>query len=556
MKFQSALKRHFNIMLLFIAVIMSACNDSSWDEHVTKDELLNSNLAEAISVNPSLTTFESVLKLTGYDKLLESAGSFTVFAPTNDAWAGVDVTNEAEMRKLVGTLIVYKTYFTDNNEIFKTLKSVNGKNLYYDGSTGTFNGAKIIEADTRTANGVIHITDKIIERKDNIWEYLPVNADGKQSQFISSLNKPVMDVSKSVAIGVDPLTGKTKYDTAWTNSNTFFESYPLDNEDSIFTYVVVENTCFDNLYDKYKGYLKMGSTAQTDSATKYNICQDFVFRGKVDITKYDTLKNADGVKVPFKDVVIRKVYDASNGRVYVIEQSNIRLKDKIKPILIQGEDFDGASDANLVFTRYKRWASGERDVAMACAETQADTLYSKATGRRDSAVTKTYFINSGLVANTANFHIEYKANVNSAKYDVYYVAYDDIADHFDPTYTSYGVYKVVQKLYFSMPGAKTLAYDKDNKSIVANNYLGSTRCFVGQGTAGVHELTKLSQWNLIDGTQLIDAPVTTADADVMSVTRAGTMTIWLCNTARSNTAKRQGLLFLDYILLVPRIPEE
>ena len=146
--------------------------------------------------------------------------------------------------------------------------------------------------------------------------------------------------------------------------------------------------------------------------------------------------------------------------------------------------------------------------------------------------------------------------VNSAAYDVYYVSYDDIQDHFDHSYRNFGVYRVEQKLFASMPGAPVLRHGiVDNSRGVANNYLGETRCFVGQAMAGIHELSKLRQWTLETTTQLLTAPITSPDAEVMNVPRTGTMTLWLTNTARSNAASRQGLLFLDYILLVPRINE-
>jgi len=32
-----------------------------------------------------------------------------------------------------------------------------------------------------------------------------------------------------------------------------------------------------------------------------NVCQDFVFKGIVDIQSNDTLTNIDGIKVPFKN---------------------------------------------------------------------------------------------------------------------------------------------------------------------------------------------------------------------------------------------------------------
>lgn len=534
---------------------MAGCNDNAWDKHLPSDQQSDKDLFELISSKPELSVFAAMLKKTGYNSILQNSNSYTVFAPANTAWSGIDTTNVEQMRKLVGTLIVYNTYFKDNAGLYKSLKAVNDKTIFYNTSDQTFNGAKITTYDLAAGNGVIHITDKIVESKENIWDFVSTKTIYQQFTYINSLNKRVMDIDKSVAVGVYP-DGKTKYDTIWKNINNFLQKYPIDNEDSLYTYILLEDAGFNLLYNKYLPYFKLSLTARTDSATRFNISQDFVFKGIIDITKFDTLTNVDGVKVPVKNIQIKETYNASNGRVYIIDQSDIRLKSKIKPIHIEGEKYNRASDPNYVFTRYKLWASGERDIAMSSAETQSDTLWRRLTGVRDSIVSKTYFVNSGLVANVANFFIEYKAQVNSCNYDVYYVAYDDITDHFDPTYRSFGVYKIVQKLFMSMPGAPALQFGiPENTRGVANNHLGASRCFVGQGRAGVHEVTKLKQWDLVAPTQLLDVPVATSTADVLNVPRTGTMTMWLCNTARSNTASRQGLLFLDYILLVPRITE-
>ena len=541
---------------------MSGCNEREWESHVANDIYSTYNLSEAIAQKPELSTFYKVLKKTGYDQFLTSANSFTVFAPKNEAWSAIDTTNLDQLVKIVGNLIVYKSYFTDMPDLFKSVKSIKGKNIFYDPATKTFNGASIDSntnnCNLRASNGVFHETDKVVELKDNIWEYLSTKTTSNQYSYVNSMSVRTMDMTKSIAIGVYP-DQKTKYDTVWTTVNNFLRSYPIDNEDSLYTYVVLENPGFDALYTKYKPYFQMITPTKTDSASRYNVCSDFVFRGKYDITQYDTLTNVDGVKVPLKNIVIKETYNSSNGRVYVVSAINIPLKNKIKPIKIEGENFNRTQDVNYVFTRYKLWASGQRDIAFAGGETQADTLYRKNTLFKDSIVSKTYFINSNLVANTANFFVEYKAKVNSANYDIYYVAYDDNVADADPTYRNYGVLRIIQKLFVAMPGGKALEKGiLDNTAGVANNYLGEGRCFVGQGMAGVKELTKLKQMNLVPTTQLVDftTPITTPNSDVMTVLSTGTLTMWLCNTARSLTANRQGLLFLDYIMLVPRIPAE
>lgn len=551
----------FILILILFNWSLTSCNESAWDLHLGNENTENKTLLGVVAGKPELSVYYSLLKKTGYAQVLENPNGYTVIAPMNAAWSGVDTSNTENMTKIIGMTIVYQAYFTDNDKFYSSIKSVSGKNIFFDETNNTFNGAKLISTDIPAKNGVLHIADKLIDRKENIWNYLTTLSGYDQVDYLLGLNQKIMDTQKSVSIGVYP-DGKTKYDTIWTNVNAFLKSYPLDNEDSVFTYVILQNTGFDLLLDKYYPYFKLSTTFKSDSLTRMNVCQDFVFKGDVDITKMDTLVNADGVKVPLKGAVVSESFSASNGKVYIINQSNIRLKDKIKPIRIEGEKYLSSSNSSYVFTRYKKWASGERDIVLSCSETQIDTLWRKkpliAGGipLRDSIASKTYSISANLLSNVANFYIEYNAKVNSANYDVYYVAYDDIPDHADPTYTSFGVYNVTQKLFASMPGSKKLSRGSSvSAAEVINNYLGNTTCFVGETKAGVHELTKLKKWSLVETTQLINAPVTAADADIMVVPQSGTMTLWLCNTARSNASSKQGLLFLDYILLVPRISE-
>lgn len=549
-------KSLFFASALFLLFTFNSCYDKAWDNYLSGNEKSDKDLAEIVKSNNEISIFNELLQRTGYDEVLKLSDNFTVFAPTNAAWSGIDTTGVDKMRKIIGTLIVYKSYYSENQENFNSFKCVNGKVIYYNSTTQTINGAKIITPDLFAANGVLHITDKVVERKENIWDYILQKSGYNQINFIDSLTTRVMDMEKSIAIGVE--NGSTKYDTVWTTKNDFLEKYPINNEDSVYTYVVIQNEGFATLYNKYKPFFKQKTDAATDLLTRMNVCQDFVFKGIVDIQSNDTLTNIDGIKVPFKNAVIIDTYNASNGKVYVISASNIRLKDKIKPIKIEGESFNSAYNKDYVFTRYRLWASGERDIVLAGGETQSDSLWRKVplppstVVTKDSVADKNYFINSSYVANVNHFHIEYKVNVNSANYDMYYVAYNDIPSHND----AYGVYKVKQKIFISMPGFSTLKNGiTDNARGIANNYLGETRCFVGEGKAGVHELTKLKQWNLFSPTQLLDTPYNGPNNDLVSVTRSGTMTIWLTNTATRTAANRQGLLFLDYILLVPRINE-
>ena len=552
------------LIVCALAVLFPACRDKQWDEYQQlSDKETGGSLLNAIQENPDCSQFYQAVMKAGYDELLSQANNFTVFVPTNSAWQGVDMNNEALMKNIVAYHIAYGRFLSTNPEIREPVHMVNTKVIRYNNETQTFNGSKITSADHPAGNGVYHITDKIMELKKNVWEYIAGMKDYEQVDYINLLNHKEMDLEKSIQTGINA-QGRPVYDTAWVNVNDFLKVVPLDNEMEELTYFVVKNEGFNHLFNKYRKYFNCATVAATDSLTRFNVCQDFIFNGIVDIAGFDTLTNAFGVKVPVKNVVVAESYDASNGRVYLIDQSNILLREKIKPVLIEGEDFIRSASPNNVFVRFKRWASGERDMMLSCSYLQADTIRDEY-GQFVERLTRTFQWNSAINANVVNCWVEYKAPVHSADYEIHYLSYDDIDDHFSrPLQT----YRIEQKLFVSMPGRPVLRRgDVTYPNQIINNYLGNYRCFVSQDTAGIHKERIMKQWMLTDPNivnnnvredpnQLLKQPINDSRASIMEVDRTGELTIWLCNTARTIAANGQGMLFLDYIRLTPKLPDE
>ena len=365
-----------------------------------------------------------------------------------------------------------------------------------------------------------------------------------------------MDTDKSVQIGVDA-NGQLVYDTVWVDVNPFLTKYPINNEDSLVTYVLLEDDGFTFLKDKYMPYFKQQVDSLTEPLSKKNVCQDMVIslNKVVDLTAVDTVLNVDDVKVPINRANIKATYEASNGRVYVISKSNILLKEKIKPVRIEGENYSSSTSKSNLYVRFKRWASGEKDIMLNCRFVQSDVIHVTGSKGQDSTYTQSktfYWDNNGALANTQNFHIKYQTSVNSVDYEIRYVAYDDIDWHFsDPNH----IFRFEQKLFVSMPGEPELGYSTANG--VINNYLGDKVAFVSQDTAGIHKERVMRKWDLVNNTtQYISKPIEKDDSGIMSVPASGKLTMWLCNTARTNATSAQGMLFLDYILLVPKLPAE
>jgi uncharacterized surface protein with fasciclin (FAS1) repeats len=118
-------------------------------------------------------TLATALKAAGLVDTLKGPGPFTVFAPTDAAFAKLpagtveDLLKPGNKAKLKAIL----TYHVVPGEVraadvakLKSAKTVNGKSLriMVSGSNVKVNDASVTEADISASNGVIHIIDKVL----------------------------------------------------------------------------------------------------------------------------------------------------------------------------------------------------------------------------------------------------------------------------------------------------------------------------------------------------------------------------------------------------------
>ena len=115
------------LSLLLTSLFWQGCNENAWEKCLNGDLNTDKDLYEVLSAKPELSVFVSMLNKTGYSEILKSANTYTVFAPANPAWTGVDTANVDLMRKAVGMMVVYNSYFTDNNALYTQIKAVNTK---------------------------------------------------------------------------------------------------------------------------------------------------------------------------------------------------------------------------------------------------------------------------------------------------------------------------------------------------------------------------------------------------------------------------------------------
>ena len=121
-------------------------------------------------------TLAAALQAAGLVDTLKGAGPFTVFAPTDEAFAKLpagtveDLLKPENKAKLVSIL----TYHVVAGKVMaadvagkKTMaKSVEGSEIEVNGMDGVMvDGAKVVTADIAADNGVIHVIDAVIMPK-------------------------------------------------------------------------------------------------------------------------------------------------------------------------------------------------------------------------------------------------------------------------------------------------------------------------------------------------------------------------------------------------------
>jgi uncharacterized surface protein with fasciclin (FAS1) repeats len=120
-------------------------------------------------------TLVTAVKAADLVDTLKSKGPFTVFAPTDDAFAKLPKGTVEGLLKDVPKLKAVLTYHVVPGKVMaadvvklKTAKTVQGQDIKIDASKWhlhknvKINDANVIKADIVTDNGVIHVIDKVI----------------------------------------------------------------------------------------------------------------------------------------------------------------------------------------------------------------------------------------------------------------------------------------------------------------------------------------------------------------------------------------------------------
>ncbi len=174
-------------IVLGLSLVGAACSsddddsdDTTTTEATTTSEATDETTDEATETivdiaagNPDFSTLVELVTSAGLAETLSGEGPFTVFAPTNDAFAAVDeATLEALAADPEGALTEVLQLHVIAGEVDSTtaleavdtcVDTLGGQvKVEMDGENLTFGGATVTSTDIEGSNGIIHVIDGVV----------------------------------------------------------------------------------------------------------------------------------------------------------------------------------------------------------------------------------------------------------------------------------------------------------------------------------------------------------------------------------------------------------
>jgi len=367
--------------ILLVACIAGCANP--WDDHGRLPDDLNNNLYELVAADPDLSVFAEMMRSSGIDTEIIGNKSYTIWAPTNNSMQQLPDSirnNNTAMRRFVGNHIGFLENFTQDAQEPVRVKMINGKVNTFHNSTFTSSEktVNISHKDRLAKNGVLHKVDGFLIPRKNVWEHLMAENTNAVSQLIRSM------------IETDSITG--------VRTNYFQRDVvDLSNEDSVYTFVMLTDEAFARFREEMQPYYKDTlPEGQVLRAFTKGLTKDLVSKE----VRYNqvpaSLLSIDSVEVYFNPENIVRTINSSNGIIYLMNDFEYKLSDKIPEIFIEAENYNALSgSSNFVSIRPRSWASNGRDLLA-----------------RGHA--------------TASFHITYHVpQAHSTKYKIYWRAVND-----------------------------------------------------------------------------------------------------------------------------------
>ena len=152
--------------VLLVGLCMAGSNSmDAKTETATEMDIVDTAVAAG-----SFNTLVSALEAAGLVDTLKGEGPFTVFAPTDEAFAKIPedqiqalLANKTQLTEILTYHVVAGDVMSTDLENGMQVETLQGGNLSIDTTEGVMvNDAKVVQADIECTNGVIHAIDTVL----------------------------------------------------------------------------------------------------------------------------------------------------------------------------------------------------------------------------------------------------------------------------------------------------------------------------------------------------------------------------------------------------------
>lgn len=302
---------------LAAGAMTTACSD--WDDHYDNNGVSGSaseTIWENVKANANLSQFADLMHKAGYDEVINTTQTYTVWAPLNgtfnyDSLNALPLTN---LKEHFAMNHVARFNYPASGSVDAAVTMLNKKVMPFSGNgTYTFNGVEVVSPNVASSNGMLHVTSGMVDYMANLFESLdsmalPIDSI---SRYFHNYDQKVLDEANSVKGPV--VDGRLTYlDSVFVEQNIllYLHNAMIQREDSNYTMLLPSDEAWQKAYKAVKscynykpftfvkdipqtnlkkataenydtGSTKLDFDLLNDSIIHYMICKDLFFNNNL-----------------------------------------------------------------------------------------------------------------------------------------------------------------------------------------------------------------------------------------------------------------------------------
>jgi uncharacterized surface protein with fasciclin (FAS1) repeats len=360
-------------LLLGAIFVFQCCSEDPVVWKVKNQEQL---IGEYITGNPDqFSEFAKLIVISGMESVLNVRGPYTVFLPNDEAMFayykyknvnGIEGFDETFRKNLVLNHVLPAEIPTGDFGL-GALREINGIGDYlvteFEGTNIIVaKNSKVIKRDIRTANGYIHVVDKVLDPvTSDIYSVL--SSDPSYKIFSEGLRiTGLKDTLEIIEFPYGMKSARTRF-TVLAVSDTIYKKYGINNVDDLIKWCGASPDSLTNLENPFYRYIEYHCLKGSYYLSELN-------SGLYPILSYDNnvfMTIDDDYKINFDSqtktytgfIISASNVPAKNGALHAVNDIMPVIEPKPATVLFETTDFFDIKQGDYYGEYYARWFKDE-----------------------------------------------------------------------------------------------------------------------------------------------------------------------------------------------------